>query len=443
MAILYRRLSQQADAAGPGALSPRPSSSTPTPLRFEDRVGYSYRIAVANIAEEVTNVVVRHGIDPRDFTLGRLRRSGPMLLPAALPLLQARRVVVPPQPGLFSALGLLSTDLVYYSSRSSYVVLTPAAAPAIAAGFAQMERTSGSRSRGGRGDGAPELRRAADGTELGDAVRRAPGGPIDESTIPQMVALFHEQYERRYGNRFEFVPVQGVTYRVQLIVPSEKVEYSPQVASGAAAVEPGRTLELRYFDDDPLQVAEYPARRPSGRGAGRRPRDHPRGPLDDVRLPAADGRDRPLRRDRDRAGEREPRASRPRRRRVRRALRVRPFHRDGAENRFGYVVEHMCVRLLTAAFSPILRDFYDFAATLTAPAHVDWVDPGDEQQHHALHRHDGRLGPERDRGVRCRPARVGRHHRRERPVPDGDARQRRPLHASRSSTRARSSPSST
>jgi len=34
-------------------------------------------------------------------------------------------------------------------------------------------------------------------------------------------------------------------------------------------------------------------------------------------------------------------------------------------SRFGYVVEHMCSRVLTAAFSPILRDFYDFAATLT------------------------------------------------------------------------------
>ena len=36
-------------------------------------------------------------------------------------------------------------------------------------------------------------------------------------------------------------------------------------------------------------------------------------------------------------------------------------------SRFGYIVEHMCSRLLTAAFSPILRDFYDFAATLTSP----------------------------------------------------------------------------
>jgi N-methylhydantoinase B len=36
-------------------------------------------------------------------------------------------------------------------------------------------------------------------------------------------------------------------------------------------------------------------------------------------------------------------------------------------NRFGYIVEHMCGQLLTTAFSPILRDFYDFAATVTGP----------------------------------------------------------------------------
>ncbi len=34
-------------------------------------------------------------------------------------------------------------------------------------------------------------------------------------------------------------------------------------------------------------------------------------------------------------------------------------------NRYTYILEHMCSRLLACAFSPILRDFYDFAATLT------------------------------------------------------------------------------
>jgi N-methylhydantoinase B len=44
-------------------------------------------------------------------------------------------------------------------------------------------------------------------------------------------------------------------------------------------------------------------------------------------------------------------------------------------NRFQYIVEHMCARLLTAAFSPILRDFYDFAATLTGPPELGYPTP--------------------------------------------------------------------
>ena len=52
-------------------------------------------------------------------------------------------------------------------------------------------------------------------------------------------------------------------------------------------------------------------------------------------------------------------------------------------NRFGYIVEHMCSRLLTAAFSPILRDFYDFAATLTSPPEPGLADAGDERQHNS------------------------------------------------------------
>ena len=44
-------------------------------------------------------------------------------------------------------------------------------------------------------------------------------------------------------------------------------------------------------------------------------------------------------------------------------------------NRFGYIVEHVCARMLTAAFSPILRDFYDFAATLTGPPQTGYQTP--------------------------------------------------------------------
>ena len=44
-------------------------------------------------------------------------------------------------------------------------------------------------------------------------------------------------------------------------------------------------------------------------------------------------------------------------------------------NRFRYVVEHVCGKLLTTAFSPILRDFYDFAGTIVGPPERGYPTP--------------------------------------------------------------------
>ena len=44
-------------------------------------------------------------------------------------------------------------------------------------------------------------------------------------------------------------------------------------------------------------------------------------------------------------------------------------------NRFDYLVEHMSVRLLTGAFSPVLRDFYDLACTISGPPELDYLVP--------------------------------------------------------------------
>ena len=159
-----------------------------------------------------------------------------MLLPAALEQLQVRRVVIPPHPGLFSALGLLSTDLVYYDSQSAYMVLTPEAAPRIAEIFDAMEHKL--RGRTAAVSDGVTVRRSFDGRLLGQSwetpLVEVPEGPITEATVQHMIDRFHDEYERRYGNRFPVVPVQGVTYRVQLVVPVDKVDYDG-LGSGAAA----------------------------------------------------------------------------------------------------------------------------------------------------------------------------------------------------------------
>jgi len=44
-------------------------------------------------------------------------------------------------------------------------------------------------------------------------------------------------------------------------------------------------------------------------------------------------------------------------------------------SRFRYIVQHMCTGLLEQAFSPILRDWYDFAGCVTGPRELDYAMP--------------------------------------------------------------------
>ena len=144
---------------------------------------FAYRIAVTNIAEEVANVAIRHGADPRDFTLIAYGAAGPMLLPAALELMHVRRVIVSRRtPGCFSALGLLSSDLVYYDSRSAYVMLAPEQAPADRRRL-RGDGAAAARALGRRPAGAGAVRRSFDGRLYGQSWEtpfvEVPPGPIE------------------------------------------------------------------------------------------------------------------------------------------------------------------------------------------------------------------------------------------------------------------------
>ena len=262
-ALLMGILDPEAFAGGAMWLDPELARASfaalETPLPLEQRIGFAFRIAAANIAEEVTNVAVRNGVDPRDFTLVAYGAAGPMLLPAALELLHVKRLVIPPHPGLFSALGLLSTDLVYYDSRSAYVMLAPESAPQIERVFEEMER--GLRARAGAAGSDAVVRRSFDGRLWGQSWETpfvsVPDGPITGETIGELVDRFHAEYARRFGPSFPYIPVQGVSYRVELIVDAPKVEYHPSEPSGVVEVEPDRTIELRYLAAEPIEAGEY------------------------------------------------------------------------------------------------------------------------------------------------------------------------------------------
>ena len=173
--------------------------------------------------------------------------AGPLMLPAILDDVSARRVIVPPYPGLFSALGLLSSDLVYTESRSAYVVLSHDAAdgrqPDLPGdgGLRPRAAAAGCDRRRGAPHASTAGSSASRGTRRSSRCRAASWTPPRSTGV---IAAFHDEYESRYGNRFEQFPVEGVTYRVQLALGSDKVQY-PKIERGETAeIAPDRVIEL-------------------------------------------------------------------------------------------------------------------------------------------------------------------------------------------------------
>ncbi|WP_207386892.1 hydantoinase/oxoprolinase family protein [Frankia sp. Cppng1_Ct_nod] len=234
-------------------------NSLDTQLSLAQRVRFAWRMGLNNVAEGLLNIAIRRGIDPRDFSLVAFGAAGPMLLPSLLDLVPLRRVIVPPHPGLFSALGLVSSDQVFSDQRSAYTFLSPESADTVDRLFREME--NGLLSRQDIDASAVRIVRSFDGRLYGQSWEtpfvEVPAGPITPDVVTQMIGTFHDAYERRNSNRFPAFPVQGVTFRVQMIVPSDKAEY-PKLEVAPDVVPPvSGTTAIRYLLEEDVRASEY------------------------------------------------------------------------------------------------------------------------------------------------------------------------------------------
>ncbi|MFJ6263333.1 hydantoinase/oxoprolinase family protein [Rhodococcus erythropolis] len=226
---------------------------------LEERIRFAYEMGVQNLAEGIFNVAIKTGVDPREFSLVAYGAAGPMLLPATMDLVKCKQVIIPPHPGLFSALGLLSTEQKFAVSRSAYTMLTPDAAPTMNAIFDEMER---SLTESLSEDVKVSITRSFDGRLAGQTYDtpfiQVPSGTIDADAVALMVSNFHDAFYAHTGNKFDLFPVEGVTYRVQAIVESEKVEYPilPARKEGTPLAPVRRTI-LRYLYDTDIEVPVY------------------------------------------------------------------------------------------------------------------------------------------------------------------------------------------
>jgi N-methylhydantoinase A len=207
------------------------------PLRMEvmDAAAGIQRIVDMRMADEVRVFAAKRGVDLSAFTLLPFGGAGAVHAAAVAAELGMRRILVPPRPGAFSALGLLCTDVVHDYVRSELRPLADVTADHAKDIFKQLEgRARAELDREGldprEGSFARELdlRYAGQGYEL----RTPLDGLFAERLTPATLVAAREKFEERHtqihGHAAKERPLEVVSYRLRLRVRVPK--YEPRAA---------------------------------------------------------------------------------------------------------------------------------------------------------------------------------------------------------------------
>ena len=209
------------------------------------------RIVDMRMADEVKVFSAKRGVDAQDFTLLPFGGAGAVHAAAVAAELGIGRILVPPRPGAFSALGLLCTDVVHDYIRSELRPLDQVAPDHAEAIFRELEaraaaelKEEGLDPKKVRNERELDMRYTGQGYELRvslDGLGRRGLKPAD------MVAArsrFDDRHAQIHGHAAHERPVEVVSYRLRVRVPVPKYvpvqERKPRKPTSLAAARKGR-----------------------------------------------------------------------------------------------------------------------------------------------------------------------------------------------------------
>jgi N-methylhydantoinase A len=176
-------------------------------------------IAVANMAEMVRLATVRRGLDPRDFAILAYGGAGPLHAVAVGVEVGAAEVIVPPLPGMFSALGAALGDIRHELVQTVLCVVRNTEPGTLAGHFDALRRRGDDLfAAEPAGHGAPHYARFADIRFQGQLFDlRVPLGNADQPlpSPTEIERAFREQYRSEFGFDLPDAVAQLVNLRLE------------------------------------------------------------------------------------------------------------------------------------------------------------------------------------------------------------------------------------
>lgn len=241
-------------------------------LSVREAAAAAIRLAVANIVRAVQLVSTERGRNPRDYALLPFGGAGPLLAAEIADELGVREIVVPPNPGVISAFGLLAADFVRVAGVTRRVALSDDAPPVLREEFTRFRESAEREFRSLGLDGALVFELTAEMRFVGQAFEIPV--EIDPGRLPTLSAAdlaeqFSAAHHRIYfhggepGRKVEIVGLRFGVRRPLDRLPEFRERPSRLAGAGETSVWSGNgALAARLIDAVALvpgQVTQGPA----------------------------------------------------------------------------------------------------------------------------------------------------------------------------------------
>ncbi len=197
------------------------------------------RTADENMANAIRLIAVERGLDPRDFALVAFGGAGPLHARAVAERLDIPTVLIPPHPGLCSALGAAIAQARIDRVQTSYARSDSVDLAALAAAERRLRKATVAELRRNVDVEVPIVRRSADLRYAGQNYElevELPEGDLD-ARWNELLERFAVDHERQYGFSLPGEPVELINLRITAMRPDLPV---PLVADPHEEFEPER-----------------------------------------------------------------------------------------------------------------------------------------------------------------------------------------------------------
>lgn len=220
-------------------------------------------VANANMSNAVRLLSIARGHDPRDFALVAFGGAGALHGAAVAKELSIPVVIVPPNPGVTSAMGCLLVDIQHDFSDSFMMQASDTKPEELEEAFTKIEKEAVERLR--HEGVTPEntvLQRSVEMMYQGQWRSLSVSAPSPVTSTEDLVAGFHNEHEREYNFRREDAPVSifrigvkatGVVQKAEL--PShELVKQAPKAEGRRNVWFNGKAVVTDIYDRAKMQA---------------------------------------------------------------------------------------------------------------------------------------------------------------------------------------------